>query len=106
MADSAQVSQLRLLISQAEDVAPYTDADLMERIDAADGNLNAVARDVWGEKAAAYADLVDTTEGGSSRKMGDLHEQALNMVGYFQGLAPLAPAIVTGRGARVYKLSR
>jgi hypothetical protein len=77
---------------------------MMARIDLALNNLNVVARDVWTEKAAAYADLVDVTEGGSTRKMGDLHEQALNMVGFFEEKAP--PVAVTGRGTRVHKLSR
>jgi Cdc6-like AAA superfamily ATPase len=104
VATSVQVAQLRLLIAQSEDVSPYTEAELSARIDTALANLNAVARDVWTEKAAAYADLVDASEGGSSRKMGDLHEQALNMVQFFTELAP-RPAVI-GRGARRYKLGR
>lgn len=103
MATQAQIATLRRLIAEPEDVAPYQDASLSTRIDES-LDLNVLARDIWLEKAAAYAELVDTTEGGSSRKMGDLHEQALNMVAHFTSLAP--EPVVVGRGTRIVKLSR
>lgn len=104
MATAAEITTLRGLIAEPDDVAPYTDVLLGARIDAAIGDLNATARDVWLEKAAGYAELVDVTEGGSSRKMGDLHEQALNMVKYFTALTP-EPA-VKAHSARLSKLTR
>lgn len=100
MATVDQIASLRLLIGEPIDAEPYTDAALSARIDAA-GDLNTVAADVWQEKAARYADLVDTSEGGSSRKMGDLHEQALNMVAHFRSMTPAA----TG-GTRIRRLGR
>lgn len=103
MATQADIATLRRLIAEAEDVAPYEDSTLGERIDTS-GSLNALARDIWLEKAAAYAELVDTSEGGSSRKMGDLHEQALNMANYFSNLAP--DPVVVGRGTRIARLTR
>lgn len=103
MATVEEIAALRLLVAERIDAEPYTDAGLSERIDAA-GDLNTVAAAIWQEKAAKYADLVDTSEGGSSRRMGDLHEQALNMVSHFRsimstGLAPLG-------GTRIRRLSR
>lgn len=103
MATGSDIASLRRLINEPEDVAPYTDLELTARIDAA-GGLDVVAYEIWGEKAAAYADLVDVSEGGSSRKMGDLHEQALNMVSFFGSRVPDAGR--STRGARVYKLGR
>lgn len=103
MATQADIATLRRLIAESEDVAPYADALLNDRIDAS-VSLNTLARDIWLEKAAAYAELVDTTEGGSSRKMGDLHEQALNMAKHFTSLAPLPAPVL--RGTRLYKLTR
>lgn len=84
MATPDQIAALRLLIAQPDDAEPYTDAALSVRLDG-DSDINLTAYKVWTEKAAAAADLVDTSEGGSSRKMGDLHEQALNMARMFQG---------------------
>lgn len=84
MATADQIAALRLLIAQPDDAEPYTDAALSARLDA-DTDINLTAYKIWTEKAAASADLVDTSEGGSSRKMGDLHEQALNMARMFQG---------------------
>lgn len=103
MAPQADIATLRRLIAESEDVAPYEDSTLSDRIDGS-SSLNALARDIWLEKAAAYAELVDTTEGGSSRKMGDLHEQALNMANHFSSLAP--EPIVVGRGTRIARLTR
>lgn len=85
MASVDQIAQLRLLIAEPEDAEPYTDAALSVRIDA-DGAVNKTAYNIWVEKAAAAAQLVDTSEGGSSRKMGDVYEQSLKMAEYFKGL--------------------
>lgn len=100
MATVEQIAALRLLIAEQINAEPYTDTRLGLRIDAA-GDLNTVAAAVWQEKAAKYADLVDISEGGSSRKMGDLHEQALNMVLHFQSMTPAASG-----GTRIRRLSR
>lgn len=85
MASVDQIAQLRLLIAEPDDAEPYTDAALGVRIDA-DGDINKTAYNIWVEKAAAAAQLVDTSEGGSSRKMGDVYEQSLKMADYFKGL--------------------
>lgn len=84
MATPEQIAALRLQISEPDDAEPYTDAALSTRLDT-DGNLNLTAYNIWTEKAAAWAGLADITEGGSSRKQGDLHEQALAMAKHFKG---------------------
>lgn len=105
MATSEQIAALRLLINEPDNVAPYTDAALGAAIDAAEGNLNAAARGFWITKAASYASLVDTSEGGSSRKMSDLAKNALAMVKFFGDQIPDGnePAV---RGTRIAKLRR
>lgn len=103
MATADEIAALRLLIAESINAEPYTDARLSVRIDAA-GDLNTVAAEVWQEKAAKYADLVDTSEGGSSRKMGDLHEQALNMVAHFRSIVP--SGLVPVGGTRIRRLTR
>lgn len=85
MATAEQIAALRLLIAEPIDSAIYTDAVLGALIDSLTGDLNKSAYSVWVQKAAAAAELVDISEGGSSRKMGDVHEQALNMAAHFAG---------------------
>lgn len=100
MATAEQIVSLRLLIAEPNDVAPFSDAELGERIDAADSDLDLVAYEVWTEKAASYAGAVDTTESGSSRKLSQLQDNALEMAASFQTRA-------TPTGAtRLHRLTR
>lgn len=106
MATPEEVAALRLLIAESTEET-YTDAQLIEWLDAASGNENLVAYEIWTQKAAGYAGLVDVSEGGSSRKMGDLHEQALNMARVFaeRSTAESLPPDGTA-GVRIRKLVR
>jgi hypothetical protein len=85
MATVEQIALLRRLINQPNDVEPYTDAALNLWIDEAEGDVYAVASQVWREKAAKFAELVDIQEGTSRRSLGDMFEQALEMA---DGLEP------------------
>lgn len=106
MATAEQIAALRRLIAESDE-STYTDQVLSDLIDASDGNLNTVAYEVWTEKAAAAANLVDVTEGGSSRKMGELHEQALNMAEMFRNRALEATTPPTGStGVRIRRIVR
>lgn len=105
MASEAEIARLRLLIGEPSGEV-YDDEDLGTRLDTADGDPNKAAYEIWTEKAAAAAELVDISEGGSSRKMGDIYEQALNMAKHFGslvsgGVEPDAP-----KYTRVSKLRR
>lgn len=108
MATAIEVQALRLLI--AEDTKDtYSDEALATRLDAASGSADTVAYQVWTEKAAATAGLVDISEGGSSRKMGDLYEQAINMAKVFAERAAaesLPPVAGSGRTVRARQLAR
>lgn len=106
MATPEQIAQLRLLIAEPDNTAPYDDASLGLRIDAAQGELPPVAYDIWVEKAAAAAQLVDTSEGGSSRKMGDIHEQSLAMASHFKKEIEDGEPQTDGVGVRIRKLRR
>jgi Cdc6-like AAA superfamily ATPase len=67
----------------------YTDSQLQNVLDrntsALTGvvNYNLAAREVWSWLAAKYAQLVDTSESGSTRKLSDLHKHALTMVSQY-----------------------
>lgn len=82
MASAEQIAELRRKIAEP-DATTYSDAVLGVRIDEASNDINNVAYDIWQEKAAMYADLVDISEAGSSRKNSQLHANALKMAHYF-----------------------
>lgn len=107
MATAEEVAALRLLVAEPDDAPPYSDAVLSARLDAVSGNQDVLAYQIWTEKAAAAANLVDMSEGGSSRKMGDLSEQALTMAETFRkrALAGTTPP-TDSAGTRVKRLTR
>jgi hypothetical protein len=84
MATPDEVSELRRL-SNYTDVDPYDDPQLSGMIDAS--SIYRVAARLWNEKAASLATLVNVSESGSSRNMGDAHKNALAMARYYKGLA-------------------
>ncbi len=106
MATADEITAFRLLIDEAADKEPYTDASLGARLDAAT-SPQALAGLIWTEKAAAYAALVDVSESGSSRSLGQLQDKALAMAKTFQAADPTAPGTGTAvRGVRMSRLTR
>jgi hypothetical protein len=84
MADPAEVIRLRRLANYTA-VDPYDDTQLSALID--EFGVYRTAARLWDETAAMYASMVNTSESGSSRQMGDLHKNALAMAKYFKALA-------------------
>lgn len=74
-------TDLRLLRSYInEESATSTFSDEMLRAALVDhGSIPAAAQALWTVKAAKFSGLVDVSESGSSRKMSDLHKNALAM---------------------------
>lgn len=106
MATADAIAAFRLLIDEDADKLPYSDARLGERIDAAT-SVQALAAEIWREKAAAFASLVNVSESGSSRSLGDLQDQALKMAETFAGIDPTAPGSGAAvRGVRMSRLTR
>lgn len=105
MATADDIAALRLLIAEP-DQDTYSDEELSNRLDA--GTEYVVAFDIWTEKAASAAGLVDISEGGSSRKLGDVYEQALGMAEAMRqrALSATSPPDGTGAGPRIKRLSR
>ena len=97
MATVDEIARLRLIVAE-DDETVYTDTDLGTRIDAATGlgySLNLPARDIWAEKAARYALLVDMSEGGSSRSNGQIFERAKSMASMYSSLVSNEAASLT-----------
>lgn len=105
MATPEEIAALRLLIAEP-DADTYSDEDLNARL--AGASEYSVAFDIWTEKAASAAGLVDMSEGGSSRKLGDVYEQALGMAEAMRqrALSATSPPDGTGAGVRIKKLTR
>lgn len=82
MATASEIALVRQLINEPGDDNGWTDERIGELIeanrDSEDAvNLKLVASDIWGIKASSFSKMVDITESGSSRKMGDLLKNAL-----------------------------
>ena len=107
MATAEQIAALRLLIAEPNNVAPYTDTALGELIDEGTGQY-VIAYHIWNQKAAGAAGLVDISEGGSSRKMGDLYEQYLSMAERMRvaAVSPTDPPTEFGSGIVIRRLTR
>ena len=106
MATADEIADFRLLIDEQADKLPYSDTRLGQRMDAATSQQS-LAAEIWREKAAAYAALVNTSESGSSRALGDLQDKALKMAEMFTGIDPNAPGTGTAtRGVRMHRLTR
>lgn len=74
-----EIMQVRVLIGDA--TMPYAVED--EIIDAwlvaTDGNVRKAASNYWYSKATSFAEMVDITEAGSSRKNSDLFKNAMQL---------------------------
>lgn len=84
MATSDEWMRLRKMTGEVGS-ATYSDSDLDLLITEA-ASLNGAAAVIWGEKASTYAELVDITEAGSSRKNSDLFKNARTQYEYYTGL--------------------
>lgn len=82
MASPEDIATLRDLVGEPDETNGWTDEKLGELIDSSESMMLAASK-VWASKAATYATLVDVSESGSSRKLSDLHKNALAMAGYF-----------------------
>ena len=81
MADQALIDTLKLMAP----AGAHTDADLGTMID--DVGLESSAARLWEESATQTASLVNVSESGSSRSLGDIHKNALAMAKHYSDKA-------------------
>jgi hypothetical protein len=93
MAAPEDILELRGFVAEPDDTNGWSDAKLGLYLDEAI-TVNSAAAQVWSVKAADFAGLVDVSESGSSRKLGDLYKNAKEMAGYFRGLDNSDVAVV------------
>src|SRR5690554_4319407 len=88
MATEDDLARLRRMTGESDtDMSSYTDTELDQMLTNLGGDLNLAASRIWGEKASQYADLVNTTEAGSSRSNSDLFTHAKAQQDYFNSLS-------------------
>lgn len=81
MATQEEIDQARALVPDTS----LTDEQINTIIDDSDC-LNQAIGKIWGELAGHLASLVNISEAGSSRSMGDLQKNALSMAKYYADL--------------------
>lgn len=106
MATAEEIAVLRAKINQLDNTDPYTDEALDLLIDAANGDTDEVAGAIWGQKAASFSTLVDISESGSSRKMGDLYKNAMAMANFYSGKAKADDPVPAANRARTRAIER
>lgn len=62
---------------------PWTDEDIGGLISST-GSVDLASAVIWRKKAAKYADQVDTSEAGASRKLSDLYDRAIKQAQAFE----------------------
>lgn len=65
---------------------PWTDEDINALVDTL-GSTDSAAAEIWRKKAAKYADLVNVSEAGASRALGDLHAKALAQAAHYEAIS-------------------
>jgi hypothetical protein len=101
MAAAEDILELRDMLNEPDDSNGWTDEKLGALIDGF-GTLNAAASSGWSTKAARYSELVNVSESGSSRSLGDLFSRAMQMAKYYRDLddvedPPVDAGVVIGR---------
>lgn len=86
MAAPALIAELRRLVDEPT-TDTYSDVELGDKLDSSAGDVHMAAYLVWTEKAASYASMVNVSESGSSRSMGDMYKNALNLANHHIALS-------------------
>lgn len=100
----AQRATLRRYIAEPTE-ATYSDALLDEIFDGQGGDLESAASEVWLDKAAKSAVLVDISEGNSSRKNSQVYQNALKQATFF-GASAAEVSTAGTRSARTRAIER
>jgi hypothetical protein len=88
MAVSEQdIFKVRERMGENGPTSQWTNDMIIDKINEAEGSLLMAAALGWESKAAALANLVNSSEGSSNRSLGDLYKNALAMADRLRRLA-------------------
>jgi hypothetical protein len=85
MASEDEILALRKMVNEEDDCDGWDDESLGQIIDAED-TLNQAASRIWYLKAGKLSEMVNVSESGSSRALGDLMKNAQGMGKLYAGL--------------------
>lgn len=80
MAEQGDIDALKLLVGSEL----LDDTALGKVLDLNENNYTLAAAQVWEIRAGKYSTLVDVTESGSSRALGKMHSNALEMAKFYR----------------------
>lgn len=102
-----QLAQLRRMIAEPTDANGYTDELLLAGAEAFFMNdvydLRAYAGSLWEEKATNVADLVNTSESGSSRSMSQIFDHYMALAARFRVPGDTTPTTAAPRSMRIVR---
>lgn len=98
MATAGEILEVRENTNEPSD-ATFSDTYIEGLVDA--GSVALASATIWRRKAAIYAELVDVSEAGASRKNSDLFKNAQTMADHWQAVADGEDSDGAGGGGRV-----
>lgn len=104
-ADFLDIRRLRRFIAEPSR-EEYSDSLLHAILLQNNADLNAAAAQVWREKAAEYAHLVDVSESGSSRKMSQLYDRAVKQAELYEVASGTGVSVTLPQRPRVGRIVR
>jgi hypothetical protein len=102
---SEQIVVLRRYIDEPT-TATYSDLALNDIYMTFGEDLNLVAAEVWRDKAAKSASLVDESEGPSSLKLSQIYTNATRQADYYQGRSDSNTAVASPRRTTTRPIER
>ncbi len=102
MATGNQLAEVRRAADLDLDDPVYTNELLGAMID--DSTVNRAILKVWIEKAGGYASMASVSEAGSSRSLGELHDNALAMIDLYTRIVAADDAAIPVVGARPFSV--
>lgn len=102
---SSQSDQLRRMTGLVGETS-WSDTDLDDLLTANGGDMRLAAADVYDRLAAQYSSLVNVSESGSSRSMGDMYKNALAMAAHYRGGESTTSTGTVTRRTRVGQIER
>ena len=96
------IETVRRLVDEPDETV-YKDEEIADRLSSTlpAGDTNVVVRDIWQEKMAAASGFVDTSEGGSQRRMDQAYQHAKQQYELYASIVES-----TGRPSVLRRLTR
>lgn len=100
--DADELAFMRVMIAEPNDSGGWTDDKIQQLASAAvraddSYDMRLLAATIWEAKAAEAVAMVDVSESGSSRSMGQVHTHAVKMAERYRAPADEGTSAASGR---------